>query len=106
MQYTDMPVSPEIVALIERSIREVMAPLGYGYRGVRVRPGEDHDGDPVIFVDVDYDLTDTPLEFGFSRLIRTSLLDKMWEAGERRFPHIRHRFHEKQPIAPRKRARA
>ena len=104
MQYPDTPVSPEIVAMIERTIREVMTP--YGYRGIRVRPGEDHDGWPVIFVEVDYDLTDTPIELGFNRLIRSPLRDKMWDAGERRFPHIRHRFHELQPVAKRKRARA
>ncbi len=104
MQYTDTPVSPKIVDLIERAISANMAP--YGYRGIRVRPGEDHDGDPVIFVDVDYDLTETPLDIGATSGILTPLRDKMWEAGERRFPHIRHRFHEQQPIAPQKRVRA
>jgi hypothetical protein len=104
MQYTDSPVSPEIVAMIERTIREVMTP--YGYRGIRVRPGEDHDGWPVIFVEVDYDLTETPIDFGYTKLILSPLRDKMWEAGERRFPYIRHRFHERQPLAKRTRAKA
>ena len=104
MQNTDTPVSPDIVALIETSIREAMTP--YGYRAVHVRPGEDHDGYPVIFVEVDYDLTETPIDFGVASRILTPLRDKMWEAGERRFPHIRHKFHEKQPIPTRKRARA
>jgi hypothetical protein len=101
MQDTDTPVSPEIVALIDRTIREAMAP--YRPRSVHVRAGEDHDGDPVIFVEVDYDLTETPVDLAAASRIRTPLLEKMWDAGERRFPHFRHRFHERQPDS-RKRA--
>jgi hypothetical protein len=104
MQNTQLPVSPEIKTLIESTIREVMTP--FGYRGVHVRAGEDHDGDPVIFVDVDYDLSANPLEIGITGQILTPLRDKMWAAGETRFPHIRHRFHERQSIKIQKRARA
>ena len=103
MPNTQAPVSHEIETLIERTIREAMSP--YGYRGVRVRAGEDHDGDPVIFVDVDYDLCTQPLEIGVTGQILTPLRDKMWAAGETRFPHIRHRFHERQTIKVQKRAR-
>jgi hypothetical protein len=32
----------------------------FGLRSVEVRPGEDHDGDPAIFVEAQYDLSATP----------------------------------------------
>ena len=90
--------------MIERSIREVMAP--YGYRGVTVRPGEDHAGDPAIFVEVEYDLRDEPPDLGVSSRLLSPLCDKLWEAGERRFPYVRHRFHERQKFDTRRRAKA
>lgn len=81
-----------------------MAP--YGCRSVSVRAGEDHDGDPVIFVDVDYDLSQTPLELGVTGPLGTALRDKLWGAGEFRFPHIWHHFDEHQKVNTRRRAKA
>jgi hypothetical protein len=60
MQETTPPVESEIVALIERTVRDSMSP--YALRGVDVREGEDHGGDPVIFVEVRHDLSETPID--------------------------------------------
>jgi hypothetical protein len=60
MQETARPIEPEIVALIERTVRERMGP--YALRTIDVRAGEDHDGDPVIYIQVRHDLSETPID--------------------------------------------
>jgi hypothetical protein len=97
MQEKQHPVAPEIVDQIGRTIRETMEP--FGLRSVAVRPGEDHDGDPVIFVVVEYELSDRPLELGITGKVASAVRELVWKAGEGRFPHIRHKFHEKQRVA-------
>jgi hypothetical protein len=105
MQEPARPVEPEIVALISRTIRETMEP--FGLRSVEVHAGEDHDGDPVIFVEAQYDLSERPLELGITGRVASTVRERLRNAGEMRFPHIRHKFHEKQAVtSPSRRARA
>jgi hypothetical protein len=96
-------INPEVTRLIAEVIGEQMRP--YGPR-VHARAGEDHDGDPVIFVDVEYDLSDTPVDLTVTSSLTTKLRDRLWDMGETRFPHIRHKFDENQTVAPRRRKRA
>jgi len=104
MHETARPVDPELVELIKRTIHETMDP--FGLRSVEVRAGEDHDGDPVIFVEAEYDLSETPLELGVTGELASVVRELVWKAGETRFPHIRHKFHEKQKVKkPARRAR-
>jgi hypothetical protein len=104
MTYTTAAVRPEIVDLIKATIRESMAP--FGYKDAIVRAGEDHDGDPVLFVEVEYDLSDVPVDLAISPVLLTSLQSRLWQAGETRFAHIRHHFHENQPLVRRRTRRA
>jgi hypothetical protein len=97
-------IEPRIVELIERTVRESMQP--YGLRSVDVRAGEDHDGDPVIFVEAHYDLSETPVETTVIIDLLGILRGRLWEARERRFPHIRHKFDERQEVRSRRRKRA
>ena len=97
MQGPQTKVAPEIVSLIEDTVRESMAP--FGFKAAHVRAGEDHDGDPVIFIEADYDLTDTPIDIDVTSKLRLTLRDRLWNMGETRFPHIRNNFDERQPIA-------
>jgi hypothetical protein len=98
-------VEPGIVALISRTIHETMD--RFGLRSVEVRAGEDHDGDPVIFVEAHYDLSERPLELGVTGKVASVVRHRLRDAGEMRFPHIRHKFHEKQTVSsPPRRARA
>jgi hypothetical protein len=99
MQEPARPVAPEIVALISRTIRETMAP--FGLRSVEVRAGEDHDGDPVIFVEAQYDLSETPIDPAVNAKLSFDLWQLLLAAGEARFPHVRHKYHEKQKVKPR-----
>lgn len=93
-----------IVELIRTTVHESMHP--FGLRDVSVRAGEDHDGDPVLFIEADYDLTDTPTDFSVTAALTTKLRDKLWDAGERRFPHLRHRFATGQKFKPLRRHRS
>ena len=97
-------LSYETIELIKSTVRESMLP--FGFRSVDVRVGEDHDGDEVIFVEAEYDLTDTPVDSAVTGALTTKLRDRLWERGETRFPHIRHKFHERQPLKSRGRRRA
>ena len=99
-------VDPEITELIEQTVRESMAP--FGFKAVHVRADEDYDGDPVIYIVADYDLTDTPIDVEVMAKLHGILRDRLWDAGETRFPHIRHKFDERHKVArpPQRRARA
>jgi hypothetical protein len=78
-------------------LRERLGP--YGFRNARVMPGVDHDGDPVLFIDAEYDLSDVPVNSRATTLdTLVDLRRKLSELGEERFPHIRHHFAEKQKV--------
>lgn len=104
MVKTQQIILEQTRALIERIVRENMAP--FGLRRVSVEPGEDHDGDPAIFVEAEYALTDEPIDTAVVVTLTTKLRDALWDIGETRFPHIQHRFAEKQRIKPRRRVSA
>jgi hypothetical protein len=97
-------VDDEIVELVRETVRESMQ--AFGLRDVSVRVGEDHDGEPVLFIEAGYDLTDTPIDTTVTAALTTKLRDKLWAAGETRFPHIRHKFPEAQKVKSRRRANA
>ena len=94
-------VDPTIIDLIKRTVRESMEP--YGLRDVNVRAGEDHDGDPVIFVEAQYDLSERPIDTNVTARLMHVLRGRLWERGETRFPHIRHLFDERQTVSRRPR---
>ena len=95
MRLRPEPITPENIAFIEAAIRDLMGP--YAVREVRIRPGDDHDGDPVIFVDIDHDLSPKPIVSKAMRTLSKRVLDHLWSAGEDRFAHVRHHFHADQP---------
>ena len=97
-------VDGRIVELVNEIIRESMQ--SFGLRDVLVRAGEDHDGEPVLFIEAAYDLSDTPIDTAVTAALTTKIRDKLWAAGETRFPHIRHKFAEAQKVKSRRRANA
>jgi hypothetical protein len=98
-------IPPEIVELIRQTVREGMG--SFGLKAVDVRAGEDHDGDPVIFIEASYDYSETPIDTVPVTVGLVSILrDRLWKEGETRFPHIRHKFDERQQVVHRRRARA
>ena len=53
-------VSDEAVAIIKEVLKRRLG--RYGFTRAEIRPGEDHDGDPVIFVEARHKLTDEPVD--------------------------------------------
>ena len=84
------PVDPAVSAAIEATIREAMTP--FGYRSTDVRPGLDHDDDPVLFVHVAYDDSQVPLDPKVLSELSHEVIRVTRQHGEERFPHIRHHF--------------
>jgi len=89
-------LAPGITELIERTVREFMD--SYGLVGVRSYPGTDHDGDPVIWVEADYENRGEPIDPSVMTDLVLALRDRVWNAGEERFPHVRHKFDERQQV--------
>ena len=104
MQARSEPLSPEVESLIKDTVRESME--RYALRRVDVRAGYDHDGDPVIFVEATHGLSKTPIDPMANAALLTKVHDLLWERGETRFPHIWHKYHTRQEVKQRKRARA
>jgi len=74
----------------------------YRFERVDVRAGEDHTGDPALFIDAYYGLSDTPVDTRLILHTLTELRDVLLKMGEKRFPYVRHHFDEKQRVAKRK----
>lgn len=96
-----MTIAPVVRKVIEETISESMAV--YGLRDINIHSGTDHDGDPVLFIEAAYDLTDTPVDPAITASLTSKLRDRLWEHGETRFPHIRHKFDEAQRVIRRRR---
>jgi hypothetical protein len=91
-----LTVATRVKKLIESEVERVMSP--YGLNGVVVDAGEDHDGDPVIFIDATYDISARAIDPGALNELLSRLRNKLWQIGETRFPHIRHRFPDGQMV--------
>lgn len=92
----DHPVSAEV----EQTIRDTLEPIlfGQGMEGLEVIPGLDHDGDPVLFVEIKFRL----VEPGVDPKVLVQTGPALWRAllaiGERRFPHVRYDFEDGQNV--------
>lgn len=88
----------KVVDRIVMAVNEVLRARmeRWGFTHARIRPGFDHDGDPVLFIDAEYKLMPEPLDprvtFGLISEVRRALE----RLGETRFPHVRHRFDPRQ----------
>ena len=89
-------VSDEAVAIINEVLKRRLA--RFGFTRAEIRPGEDHGGDPVIFVDARHKRTDVPVDPLETAGARSEIRRKLSEIGEHRFPHIRNHLAKGQPI--------
>lgn len=94
---TDTHVTDEVTAAVTDVVRKEMKP--FGFQDVTVTPGEDHDGEPVLIVDVRYGAEGEPIDPAVMAKLVTKLRDRLWDMGETRFPHLRHHFSDKQKVA-------
>lgn len=90
------PVSPALAAAVEAVLRPKLSP--YGLTSLKITPGFDHDGDPVLFIDGEYKLTKTPVDARVLLTLIAEVRDVLSEGGEYRYPHIRHHFADDQPV--------
>lgn len=82
-----------IVKTLENRLNEV------GLRHIDIEEGEDFEGDAVLFVDIEFDLTQSALDPARFRFLTSDVREALESVGESRFPHLRFQFHEKQKIA-------
>lgn len=92
----DHPVSAEVEQTIRRVLEEHLS--SQGLEGVLVNPGLDHDGDPVLFVQLKFRLVKPGIDPRRLSDSAISLRRALWAIGERRYPHLRYDFHEDQRI--------
>jgi hypothetical protein len=90
------PIAPALAASIEAVLRPRLAL--YGLTTVQIVPGFDHDGDPAIFVDAGYTLTQTPVDANVLLALIGEVRDLLAAHGEHRYPYIRHHFADDQPV--------
>lgn len=77
------PVSESTRRLIRDVLEQEVGT--YGLERVEVRPDVDHDGDPVLRIEVVYQ---NPVEPDVLAGLVTPVRSALWDAGERRFPFL------------------
>ena len=89
-------ISAEITHKIRRFLKQEVG--HYALCSVEMKVGEDHDGDPVLFIDAWYDLSPTRVDT--KQVVRTSARLHDLARGMKLtiFPYLRHHFDEAQKI--------
>ena len=90
------PLDQTRKAAIEAVMRPKLVP--YGLTSVQIAPGFDHDGDPAVFIDVEYTLTNTPVDAEVLLALIGEVRDILAAQGDYRYPYIRHHFADDQPV--------
>lgn len=89
-------LTPEVLARIDLILHEQLDLIGYDH--AEVEESEDHDGEPILSIDVHYrkvgDWVNPAPTFSLVRLLR----DELRKHGETRFPHFRHLFPDDQKL--------
>jgi hypothetical protein len=90
-------VDPELVRAIEELLVERLG--RFGLERVEVRAGRDHAGEPALFVDAWYRLSEEPIDLGAQASADLAVLHRIVASGEERFPFISHHLADGQAIA-------
>jgi hypothetical protein len=86
----------DIDAVVERVVRSQMGE--FGFKSVKVSEGEDHDGDPILFVNIECAEPDVEVDVKVLAGLVSKLRSKLWKIGEERFPHVVYHSPAKQKI--------
>jgi len=89
--------SKEIEGLIHMFLKEHLG--RYGLEQIDVQAGSDHSGEPALFIDAYYRLSQEPVQSRSILQVLTQLRAELVARGETRFPYLRHHFNEKQQVA-------
>jgi len=92
----DHPVSAEV----EQTIRDTLEPIlsSQGMESLEVIPGLDHDGDPVLFVEIKFRHVEPGVDLNALSQSTLAVRSALWANGESRYPHLRCDLHDDQRI--------
>ncbi len=89
-------IRPEIASAIEGIIAPAMRRMGY--RALRIEEGQNHAGEPVLFIHVEYAADGDPIDPKVTADLLFQVHGRLAELGEERFAHIRHHYKEAQKV--------
>ena len=70
-----------------------------GAYDIAIHPAADHEGDPIIVIEVKHSLVDRPIDLKEVIDADRAVRDLAWQTGERRFVLVDHIYDEKQKVA-------
>lgn len=79
-------VSEDAIRVARETVLGSLAP--FGVEDIAVRPGTDHDGDPVLFIEAGYGANRQPMDGQAFLQMLVELQARLAAVGEDRFPHI------------------
>ena len=79
-------------------LANILRTRSIAYKMIDVTPGIDHDGDDVLYMDVYFDFSKEPIDPFVFNFVTTELREALEVRNERRFPHIRYHFDQKQKV--------
>ena len=89
-------VKTETQEALDRFLRETLGDLGY--TSVVITPAIDHDGEPILRINLHFDYREAPVDsMRFVGLMK-AVVDILALTGERRFPQPSYVFDERQKI--------
>lgn len=89
-------VSGEVATAIKAILKNRLGP--FGFTRARISAGENHAGEPALFIDAHYKLSETPVDSAVTADTRSELRQELLAFGEDRFPYLRHHFAKGQRI--------
>ena len=96
-------VSERTREVVTRALRDRLGP--HGFREAEISAGEDHEGDPVIFVTARFDLVPRPIDASITFDMTSAIQDALATVGEERFPILSFDFDDRQEVATHSSAR-
>ncbi|NBS12946.1 MAG: hypothetical protein EBS77_09850 [Gammaproteobacteria bacterium] len=90
----DHPVSAEVEQTIRKALETILS--SQGMESLEVVPGLDHDGDPVLFVQIQFRHVEPGIDLNALSQSTLAARRALWAIGERRYPHLRYDFHDDQ----------
>jgi hypothetical protein len=87
----------QIRRLAEDVLRPTLGPFGFDHAEVRF--GEDHGGDPAIFVEAHFRKGSEPTPGRATVKASGDLFRAFFERGDHRFPYLEHRFEDDEVAA-------
>lgn len=86
----------DIVQLVTPKLRDVLGK--FGFRDAIAKSGLDHDGDPVVFMEIHYGEAAPELDPQASIDATIRAMEEMRQHGDERFVHMNHVYPDEEPI--------